>query len=149
MSCLSSFSAVACRPTYIVTRQCRPICLLDRVMRAAHGVTAPRGIRHERDARRTAPPGHAHVCRRRDPRAGPGSGKVLIEVRAAGVCLSDVHLIDGSISPFHPAGAVTKARALTLGHEGAGVVHALGPDVKGAWTRAGTASAEAPCARRR
>lgn len=30
----------------------------------------------------------------------PGSGEVLIEVKAAGVCLSDLHLIDGSLSPF-------------------------------------------------
>ncbi|MGA4867035.1 zinc-binding dehydrogenase [Streptomyces lavendulocolor] len=64
----------------------------------------------------------------------PGPGEVLVEVRAAGVCLSDIHLIDGSLSPFFPTDAVTKAGAVTLGHEVAGVVHTLGPDVKGAWT---------------
>ncbi|TXS49823.1 zinc-binding dehydrogenase [Streptomyces sp. uw30] len=63
----------------------------------------------------------------------PGPGEVLVEVRAAGVCLSDVHLIDGSISPFFPVEAVAKSRALTLGHEVAGVVHALGSDVQGLW----------------
>ncbi|MFJ9733150.1 zinc-binding dehydrogenase [Streptomyces sp. NPDC101171] len=64
----------------------------------------------------------------------PGPGEVLVEVRAAGVCLSDVHLIDGSLSPFFPTDAVTEAGAVTLGHEVAGVVHTLGPDVKGGWT---------------
>lgn len=64
----------------------------------------------------------------------PGPGEVLVEVRAAGVCLSDVHLIDGSLSPFFPTDAVTKAGAVTLGHEVAGVVHTLGPDTKGDWT---------------
>ncbi|MFJ3766360.1 zinc-binding dehydrogenase [Streptomyces sp. NPDC090082] len=63
----------------------------------------------------------------------PGPGEVLVEVRAAGVCLSDIHLIDGSLSPFFPTDAVTKAGAVTLGHEVAGVVHTLGPDVKGDW----------------
>ncbi|MYT25634.1 alcohol dehydrogenase catalytic domain-containing protein, partial [Streptomyces sp. SID7760] len=64
----------------------------------------------------------------------PGPGEVLVEVRAAGVCLSDVHLIDGSLSPFFLTDAVTEAGAVTLGHEVAGVVHTLGPDVKGGWT---------------
>lgn len=64
----------------------------------------------------------------------PGPGEILVEVRAAGVCLSDIHLIDGSLSPFFPTDAVTKAGAVTLGHEVAGVVDTLGPDVKGEWT---------------
>ncbi|WP_217178942.1 zinc-binding dehydrogenase [Streptomyces sp. AC495_CC817] len=63
----------------------------------------------------------------------PGPGEILIEVRAAGVCLSDVHLIDGSISPFFPDAAVANTRAVTLGHEVAGVVHTLGPEVRGMW----------------
>jgi D-arabinose 1-dehydrogenase-like Zn-dependent alcohol dehydrogenase len=63
----------------------------------------------------------------------PGRGEVLIEVRAAGVCLSDVHLIDGSLSPAFPVDAVARSRAVTLGHEVAGVVHALGPDLMGDW----------------
>ncbi|GAA3447465.1 zinc-binding dehydrogenase [Planomonospora venezuelensis] len=59
----------------------------------------------------------------------PGPGQVRIRVKAAGVCLSDVHLIDGSIRPlFLPADKVT------LGHEVSGVVDALGPDVPPAWT---------------
>ncbi|WP_059008602.1 zinc-binding dehydrogenase [Streptomyces specialis] len=59
----------------------------------------------------------------------PGPGEVLIEVKAAGVCLSDVHLIDGTLRPmFNPADAVT------LGHEVAGVVHTPGPGVAEEWT---------------
>ncbi|MFF7186958.1 zinc-binding dehydrogenase [Streptomyces sp. NPDC008222] len=58
----------------------------------------------------------------------PGPGEVLIEVKAAGVCLSDVHLTDGSLKPFRPVDAVT------LGHEVAGVIHALGPGLLGDWT---------------
>ncbi len=64
----------------------------------------------------------------------PGPGEVLVEVRAAGVCLSDIHLIDGSLSPFYPVDAVTASGAITPGHEVAGVVHTVGPDVRGDWT---------------
>jgi D-arabinose 1-dehydrogenase-like Zn-dependent alcohol dehydrogenase len=64
----------------------------------------------------------------------PGPGEVLVEVRAAGVCLSDVHLIDGSISPEFPVDSVAKAGAVTLGHEVAGVIHTVGPGVAEEWT---------------
>ena len=57
----------------------------------------------------------------------PGAGEVLVEVRAAGVCLSDVHLIDGTLRPFGPVESVT------LGHEVAGVIHTLGPGLLGDW----------------
>lgn len=63
----------------------------------------------------------------------PGPGEVLVEVWAAGVCLSDVHLIDGSISPAFPVDAVAKTCTVTLGHEVAGVIHAVGPEVAGGW----------------
>jgi threonine dehydrogenase-like Zn-dependent dehydrogenase len=46
---------------------------------------------------------------------------VLVRVAAAGICLSDVHLIEGQLSPLFPAGA-----AVTLGHEVAGTVAELG-----------------------
>ncbi|MFF5477698.1 zinc-binding dehydrogenase [Streptomyces sp. NPDC012935] len=59
----------------------------------------------------------------------PGPGEVLVQVKAAGVCLSDLHLIDGSISPQYAT-----ADTVTLGHEVAGVVHSLGPHVAGDWT---------------
>ncbi|MBF6328833.1 zinc-binding dehydrogenase [Nocardia transvalensis] len=57
----------------------------------------------------------------------PGPDQVLIKVEAAGVCLSDVHLIDGTLSPLY-----LKGEAVTLGHEVAGTVHALGPGVTAA-----------------
>ncbi|MEJ3651623.1 zinc-binding dehydrogenase [Actinomycetes bacterium KLBMP 9759] len=82
----------------------------------------------------------------------PAAGQVLVAVEAAGVCLSDVHLIDGSLSPAFLPGTV-----VTLGHEVAGVVHSVGPDVPGGWKpgdrvtlQAGqTCGACAGCVRRR
>ncbi|MFJ9740608.1 Zn-dependent alcohol dehydrogenase [Streptomyces sp. NPDC101166] len=50
----------------------------------------------------------------------PGPGEVLVAVSAAGLCHSDLSVVDGTI-PF-PAPAV-------LGHEGAGVVEAVGAGV--------------------
>ena len=52
----------------------------------------------------------------------PRPDEVLVAVRAAGVCLSDLHLIDGSLR-LPPTGSVT------LGHEVAGVVEKLGSAV--------------------
>jgi S-(hydroxymethyl)glutathione dehydrogenase/alcohol dehydrogenase len=50
----------------------------------------------------------------------PGAGEVLVRMLASGVCHSDLHVVDGEWS--RPAGVV-------LGHEGAGVVEALGEGV--------------------
>ncbi|MFD0418107.1 Zn-dependent alcohol dehydrogenase [Streptomyces sp. NPDC127108] len=50
----------------------------------------------------------------------PGPGEVLVAVAAAGLCHSDLSVIDGTI-PFPPP--------VVLGHEGAGVVEAVGPGV--------------------
>ncbi|MFG2139428.1 Zn-dependent alcohol dehydrogenase [Streptomyces sp. NPDC048650] len=50
----------------------------------------------------------------------PGPGEVLVGIRAAGLCHSDLSVIDGTI-PF-PVPVV-------LGHEGAGVVEAVGAGV--------------------
>jgi alcohol dehydrogenase, propanol-preferring len=52
----------------------------------------------------------------------PGPGQALVEINATGVCHTDVHAVDGDwpmkpTLPFIP------------GHEGAGTVVALGPDV--------------------
>jgi D-arabinose 1-dehydrogenase-like Zn-dependent alcohol dehydrogenase len=56
----------------------------------------------------------------------PGPGEVLVEVKAAGVCLSDLHLIDGTISPPHG----DPGDVLTLGHEISGVIYSLGTGLK-------------------
>ncbi|MGW0699591.1 Zn-dependent alcohol dehydrogenase [Streptomyces sp. NPDC002867] len=50
----------------------------------------------------------------------PGPGEVLVAIAAAGLCHSDLSVIDGTI-PF-PSPVV-------LGHEGAGIVEAVGPGV--------------------
>ncbi|TYB66642.1 alcohol dehydrogenase catalytic domain-containing protein [Nonomuraea sp. PA05] len=64
----------------------------------------------------------------------PAAGQVLIRVDAAGVCLTDVHVLDGSLRAFTPDGG--PGHHITLGHEIAGTIAALGPGVPGAW-RAG------------
>jgi len=56
----------------------------------------------------------------------PGPGDVRVQVKAAGVCLSDVHLIGGLLRPRFLAGD-----EVTLGHEVAGVVESLGDGVTG------------------
>jgi len=53
--------------------------------------------------------------------APPRRGEVLVRVAAAGVCHSDVHLADGALGPGR--------WPMVLGHEGAGVVAAVGEDV--------------------
>jgi S-(hydroxymethyl)glutathione dehydrogenase / alcohol dehydrogenase len=55
--------------------------------------------------------------------AAPRRGEVLVRVAAAGVCHSDVHLADGRLG----AGRWP----MVLGHEGAGVVSAVGEGVDG------------------
>ena len=51
---------------------------------------------------------------------GPGPGEVLVEVRAAGVCHSDLHPARGDWPMKTP---------VVLGHEGAGIVRDTGPGV--------------------
>src|SRR5690606_39713549 len=51
---------------------------------------------------------------------------VRIKVEAAGVCLSDVHLIEGILRPRH-----LEQDSVTLGHEVGGTVDALGPGAAG------------------
>lgn len=58
------------------------------------------------------------------PTPRPGPGEVLVKVEAAGVCLSDVHLIDGTLTPLYLPGDT-----VTLGHEVAGVVAEPGAGV--------------------
>jgi len=59
-------------------------------------------------------------------RPKPGTGEVLIQVEACGVCHSDVHVADGDWAQF--AGIVKKP--LILGHEVAGRVIEIGPEVR-------------------
>ncbi|MDF2235124.1 Zn-dependent alcohol dehydrogenase [Albimonas sp. CAU 1670] len=51
---------------------------------------------------------------------GPGAGEIRVKVEAAGLCMSDWHVMIGD----WPA-----ALPLVLGHEAAGVVEEVGPDV--------------------
>lgn len=51
---------------------------------------------------------------------GPGPGEVLVEVAAAGLCHSDLSVIDGSRPRPMP---------MVLGHEAAGIVREVGPGV--------------------
>jgi len=51
---------------------------------------------------------------------GPGPGEVLVELKAAGVCHSDLHPARGDWPAKTP---------LVLGHEGAGIVREVGPSV--------------------
>lgn len=50
----------------------------------------------------------------------PGPGEVRVRIRATGVCHSDLSVADGTVMSLLPA---------VLGHEGAGVVEAVGPGV--------------------
>jgi Zn-dependent alcohol dehydrogenase len=52
--------------------------------------------------------------------AAPGAGEVLVRLHASGVCHSDQNAIDGTAEARCP---------VVLGHEGAGVVEAVGPGV--------------------
>jgi S-(hydroxymethyl)glutathione dehydrogenase / alcohol dehydrogenase len=51
----------------------------------------------------------------------PRRGEVLVRVAAAGVCRSDLHLVDGLLG--------AQRWPIVLGHEGAGVVEAVGEEV--------------------
>jgi D-arabinose 1-dehydrogenase-like Zn-dependent alcohol dehydrogenase len=54
-----------------------------------------------------------------------GAGDVLVDVKGAGICHSDVGFLDGTIS------SLLSFKPITLGHESAGVVIRLGSEVKG------------------
>jgi 2-desacetyl-2-hydroxyethyl bacteriochlorophyllide A dehydrogenase len=56
------------------------------------------------------------------PLAEPGAREVLVEVVGCGICATDLHLIDGSISLYAPP--------RVLGHEVGGLVRAVGTEVK-------------------
>ncbi len=52
----------------------------------------------------------------------PGPGEALVKVQACGVCHTDLHYREGGINDDFP---------FLLGHEAAGLVEAIGPDVRG------------------
>ena len=60
---------------------------------------------------------------REDPQPGPG--QVVVVVRAAGICHSDVGFLDGTLTPMLPR------LPMVLGHEVAGVVSEIGAEVSG------------------
>src|SRR3546814_13632694 len=54
---------------------------------------------------------------------GPKAGEVLVEIKASGICHTDKYTLSGA----DPEGIFPSI----LGHEGAGIVVDVGPDVKG------------------
>jgi L-gulonate 5-dehydrogenase len=65
---------------------------------------------------------HVLALRDEDP-VKPGSGEILVRVRRAGICGSDLHIFHGS-NPFAKYPRI-------VGHEFGGEVEAIGPDVQG------------------
>lgn len=59
------------------------------------------------------------------PDPTPATDEVIVDVKAAGLCHSDVGFLDGTLTPLLPF------RPITLGHEIAGVVSAVGAGVTG------------------
>ncbi len=66
--------------------------------------------------------GQGFVELREAPVPAIGGGEVLIEVKAAGICGTDLHILHDEF-PYWPP--------VILGHEFAGVIAAAGPEVKG------------------
>jgi len=67
----------------------------------------------------------------------PKSTEVLLKIRAAGVCHSDIHLWEGSYDLGEGRSLTLQDRGvnlpLTLGHENVGTVAAMGPDAPPPW----------------
>ena len=80
----------------------------------------PAGMRAVRLTEWLRPP---ELCEVQKP--SPGPGEVLLRVRGAGLCHSDLHLM------HWPAGSLGYALPFTLGHEVAGSVAALGDGANG------------------
>jgi D-arabinose 1-dehydrogenase-like Zn-dependent alcohol dehydrogenase len=60
------------------------------------------------------------------PDPEPGPGEVRVRVQACGICLSDVHLIDGTLP--------SPRERVTPGHEPAGVIDRVGEGVPDVWS---------------
>ncbi len=67
----------------------------------------------------------SHAVLEEIARPAPGPGEILLDVEAAGLCHTDLHLMEW------PEGTVPYALPFTLGHEVAGVVRKLGPGASG------------------
>jgi L-iditol 2-dehydrogenase len=72
-------------------------------------------------------PGAGHVEYAERPEAVAGPGEVVIELLAAGICGTDLHIEAGEYPSVPP---------VTMGHELCGVVAELGRDVDGSWAGA-------------
>jgi threonine dehydrogenase-like Zn-dependent dehydrogenase len=73
-------------------------------------------------------PGAAEVCEVEGPSAGPG--QVVVDVRRAGICGTDVELFTGQLAYF---GQGKTRYPVRPGHEWCGVVSAVGADVPASW----------------
>ena len=63
----------------------------------------------------------------------PKSGEVLVKWKVAGMCHSDEHLVTGDMVPTAEMLQMMGLESffpIIGGHEGAGVIEAVGPDVK-------------------
>jgi D-arabinose 1-dehydrogenase-like Zn-dependent alcohol dehydrogenase len=55
----------------------------------------------------------------------PGPGEVLVKIAFCGICLTDVHVVEGRVQ--------TPLDVVTPGHESAGTIERRGPDVPEIW----------------
>ena len=76
-------------------------------------------------------PGRGNVGLAERPEPAPVDGHVVLEVVAAGICGTDLHIADGEYETVTP---------VTMGHEVAGVVAELGAGVDESWRGARVAS---------
>jgi L-iditol 2-dehydrogenase len=68
--------------------------------------------------------GKGHMEIRETDVPKPGPGEVLIEVKAAGICGSDLHIYNWDIN-------FAMRPPMIIGHEFSGVIAEIGPDVEG------------------
>lgn len=73
-------------------------------------------------------PGHAAVHEVAEPVAAPG--EVVVDVRRAGICGTDVEFFTGDMAYLHSGHA---AYPMRIGHEWMGAVAAVGPGVDPSW----------------
>ncbi len=68
------------------------------------------------------------------PEPRPGPGWVVLRVEAAGLCHSDLYILDGSLKntmSTEDGRMLSTTPPITLGHESAGTIHAIGDGVSG------------------